>query len=199
MMSVGNDADDAARTSAETGAAQADAGGTAGGAQQVDAETLAKIAAVRSRLHETFGKIVLALMTVPRYRNQSLNDLGHLVLDPILRDRIAIASSGKDGEPIAGTLAGIAIWASVSEDVDAKIREQIKAGTFPVRLQPDDWTSGTINWLLDIIAPSPRLTTEVIANFRQVVPDGDMRIHPILKRLIEPEALEKMSARPIRS
>ncbi len=170
-----------------------------GQAQKLDPEVLEKISQVRARLHETFGKVVLAMMTVPRYRNLSLGDLTHLVLDPLMRDRIAIATSAKDGEPIEGTLSGIAIWASVSEEVDGRIREQIRAGTFPVRLKPDDWTSGEINWLLDIIAPNPRLTTKVIANFRQVVKEGDMRIHPILTRLIEPEALKKMGAQPIKS
>ena len=58
------------------------------------------------------------------------------------------------GKPVEGTLSGIAIWASVSEEVDAKIREQIRAGTFPVRLQSGDWNSGNINWLLDVIAPT---------------------------------------------
>jgi cytolysin-activating lysine-acyltransferase len=70
-----------------------------------------------------------------------------------------------------GRLAGIAIWASVSEEVDAKIREQIKAGVFPVRLKPEDWTSGKINWLLDVIAPSTKLATSVLANFKQVIKD----------------------------
>ena len=63
----------------------------------------------------------------------------------------------------------MAIWASASEAVDAKLREQIKAGVFPLRLQAEDWTSGSINWLLDVIAPNRRLATAVITNFRQVV------------------------------
>ena len=162
-------------------------------------EVSAKIAAIRVKLHETFGKVTLAMMAVPRYRNLSLSDLGALVLDPLMRDRIAIASSAKDGEVQEGSLSGIAIWASVSPEVDAKIREQIKAGTFPIRLKPEDWTSGNINWLLDVIAPNQRLTTSVIANFRQVVKEGDMRMHPIITRLVDPEALKKMGAQPIKT
>ncbi|MEO1398618.1 MAG: toxin-activating lysine-acyltransferase, partial [Pseudomonadota bacterium] len=176
----------------------------------MDPAVLEKIAQVRTKLHETFGKVVLAMKTVPRYRNLSVSELGTFVLDPLMRDRVAIASSAKEGAPVEGTLSGIAIWASVSEEVDAKIREQIKAGTFRVRLKPDDWTSGNINWLLDVVAPNQRLTTAVIANFRQVLPkaskqdgpkaDGadspsrDMRIHPIVTRLVEPDALEKIGA-----
>ncbi len=173
---------------------------------KLDPEMLEKIAAVRTKLHETFGKVALAMMMVPRYRSLSISDLGHLILDPLMRDRVAIATSGKEGDPQEGALSGIAIWASVSEEVDAKIREQIKAGIFPVRLKAEDWNSGKINWLLDVIAPNQRLTTAVIANFRQVLPkvsevkgvkEGDMRIHPIVTRLVDPDALKKMGATPI--
>ena len=163
-------------------------------------EMAAKITEVRVRLHETFGKVALAMMTVPRYRNLSLRDLGHLLLDPLMRDRVAIASPAEEGSnPKDGSLSGIAIWANVSEEVDAKIREQIKAGTFPIRLKSEDWTSGNINWLLDVIAPTQRLTTSVIANFRQVIKEGDLRIHPIVTRLVDPAALEKMGAQPIKT
>ena len=36
-------------------------------------------------------------------------------------------------------------------------------------------------------------------NFRQIVKEGDMRIHPIVTRLVDPEALEKMGAKPIKA
>ena len=71
-------------------------------------------------------------------------------------------------------MAGIAIWATVPEvviaAVDAKIAEQIKAGVFPVRLASDDWTSGEVVWLLDVIAAdrsqAHRTFGRVLANFR---------------------------------
>ncbi|MCW3782284.1 hypothetical protein OM960_11855 [Defluviimonas sp. CAU 1641] len=78
--------------------------------------------------------------------------------------------------------------------MDAKIRDQIKAGTFPVRLKPEDWQSGSINWLLDVIAPDRATTGRVIANFRQVVKEGELRMHPHIGGLVEPEMLEKMGA-----
>jgi cytolysin-activating lysine-acyltransferase len=66
-------------------------------------------------------------------------------------------------------MVGFAIWANVSEEVDAKIREQTTAGVFPVRLKPEDWASGSINWLLDVVAPTAMLATAVLANLRQVI------------------------------
>lgn len=132
------------------------------------------------------------MMMLPRYRQQSLADLQHLVLEPLVRDRVAIAYPGEGG-PLAD-LAGVAIWASVSEEVDRAIRDQIKAGVFPIRLKPADWNSGSINWLLDVLAPNQRTTASVIANFRQLVQEGTLRLHPIVTRLVDPEVLARMGA-----
>src|SRR5437868_14276221 len=51
----------------------------------------ARIAELRNRVQHNTGHVVLAMMNLPRYRNQTLGDLTHLVLDPMMRDRPAIA------------------------------------------------------------------------------------------------------------
>jgi cytolysin-activating lysine-acyltransferase len=84
-----------------------------------------------------------------------------------------------------------------SEEVDAKIREQIQARVFPVRLKAEDWNSGETTWLLDVIAPSQKVATAVLANFKQVVKDKPVRIHPIVSQLVDPAVLEKMKVRPV--
>ncbi|MCX7565701.1 toxin-activating lysine-acyltransferase [Sulfitobacter sp. F26169L] len=152
-----------------------------------------KIATLRSQVRESFGKVVMAMMTQPRYKHQSLADLTHLVLEPLTMDRIAMAY-GRNADEGAGApdMAGLAIWASVSEEVDVKIREQIRAGVFPIRLKPNEWTSGTINWLFDVIALDQKTTGQVIANFRQVVKDGELRLHPIITKLVDEDTLAKM-------
>jgi len=179
-----NDADGATAAAAVEG----------GGEPQLDPEIAKKIAALRSQVRESFGKIVMAMMMLPRYRHQTLGDLQHLVLEPLIRDRIAIAYPGNKEQGPLTDIAGLAIWASVSEEVDADIRQQIKAGVFPVRLKPDAWNSGSINWLIDVIAPDRKMTTAVIANFKQVVKQGDLRLHPLVTRLVDPETLKKMGA-----
>jgi hemolysin-activating ACP:hemolysin acyltransferase len=163
----------------------------------LDPAIVEKIAAVRSHVRESFGKVVMAMMMLPRYRHQSLADLQHLVLEPLIRDRVAIAYPGNAGDEKLADITGVAIWANVSEEVDAAIREQIKAGTFPLKLKAEDWTSGDINWLIDVIAPNQRATTSVIANFKQVVKDGSLRLHPIITRLVDPDTLTKMGAEPM--
>ena len=197
----------ASKTSKQNGKNGAEVNGTANpaapeqgageatqGAAQLDPAVAKKIAEVRSQVRENFGKIVMAMMMQPRYRRQTLDDLQHLVLEPLLRDRIAIAYPGDSETSPLSDLAGLAIWASVSEEVDAQIRDQIKAGAFPVRLKPEDWTSGSINWLLDVIAPDQKATARVIANFKQVVKEGALRLHPVITRLVDEETLEKMGA-----
>ena len=91
-------------------------------------------------------------------------------------------------------MAGIAIWASVSDAVDAKIREQIAAGVFPVRLKADEWTSGDTHWLLDVVAPSPDAAVSVIGNFRQVAKAERLNIHPLVVRSLPDEAAERLRA-----
>lgn len=164
---------------------------------QLDPEVAKKLAAVRSQVRESFGKIVMALMMTPRYRNQTIGDLQHLVLEPLIRDRVAIAYPGNVQESALADMAGFAIWASVSEEVDARIREQVANGVFPIRLKPEEWNSGSINWLFDVIAADTRATTNVIANFKQVVKDGSLRLHPLIARLVDEETLKKMGAEKI--
>jgi hemolysin-activating ACP:hemolysin acyltransferase len=161
----------------------------------LDPEVLAQITAFKTRIQAGIGEVVLAMLNLPRYRNQTLADVMHLVVEPMTRDRIAIARAGGEGK-IEET-AGIAIWASVSEEVDAKIREQIQARVFPVRLKAEDWNSGETYWLLDVIAPSQKVATAVLANFKQVVKDKPVRIHPIVTQLVDPAVLEKMKVRPV--
>jgi len=180
-----------------TGASATQEGGAPNPNPQLDPEIAKRLATVRSQVRESFGKIVMALMMTPRYRNQTVGDLQHLVLEPLIRDRIAIAYPGNVQQSSLADMAGFAIWASVSEDVDARIREQVANGVFPIRLKPEEWNSGKINWLFDVVAGDTRATTNVIANFKQVVKEGSLRLHPLIARLVDEETLKKMGAEKI--
>jgi len=189
----GTRADDGNGKSSVSAAPSADAA-KADQAPQIDPEVARKVAQLRSHVRESFGKVAMAMMMLPRYRHQTLGDLQHLVLEPMIRDRIAIAQLAKSADNPLADIAGVAIWASVSEEVDERIRDQIKAGAFPVRLKAEDWNSGSINWLLDVIAPDSKAIAAVIANFRQVVKEGALRLHPIVARMVDEETLKKMGA-----
>lgn len=184
-------------------------GGAGAAKKQPSAETLKKIAEMRTRLHSTIGQVVVALSMVPRYRHQTLADLQHLIVEPLMRDRLAIATAKPEAPAAAsqsdgpGGVIGIAFWANVSDAVDAKIREQIKGGVFPVRLAPSEWASGETIWLLDVVAPSQRMASAVLANFSQLVKthgpgapatQKGIRIHPIVAAQVDPQLLKKMGA-----
>lgn len=157
-------------------------------------ELRAGIEKFRQALQLSFGQVVLATMNLPRYRNQTLADLSHLFLDPLMRDRVAIArrtAKEPDATPDE-TVVGIALWATVSEAVDAKIAEQIKAGVFPIRLAPDDWVSGETVWLLDVVAADRQRATSVLANFRQLAQGRTVKIAPLVTRLIDPDVVAKL-------
>ena len=97
----------------------------------------------------------------------------------------------------------------VISPIISSLREQIRAGVFPVRLKADEWASGEINWLLDgepsgatgpsrtANAPTRDGTASVIANFKQVVKDGDLRLHPLITQAVDKETLEKMGAKKV--
>ena len=80
------------------------------------------------------------------------------------------------------------------DEVDRRIRDQIKAGTYPIRLKSDDWRSGDNHWVLDIIAPDEAATTKVLANFGQLAKGGSLKLHPAVARRLSSEVLEKMGA-----
>lgn len=44
---------------------------------------------------------------------------------------------------------------------------------------------GEINWLLDMIAPTREAS--VIANFKPVVKESALRLHPLVTRLVDKE------------
>jgi cytolysin-activating lysine-acyltransferase len=149
---------------------------------------------IRNRAHAEIGQIVLAMMNLPRYRHLSIAELKPLVVDPLIKDRIAVARA-KQGDGV-DALVGIAIWASVSDAVEGKIKEQIRAGVLPIRLGPDDWTSGEKIWLIDVIAANQKLATAVLVNFRTLSGGQPVQIHPIVSRSVDKDVLDRLKVRP---
>ena len=45
-----------------------------------------------------------------------------------------------------------------------------------------------------MIAPDRKSAAAVIANFRQVAGERELRLHPLIPRLVDPDALERMGA-----
>jgi cytolysin-activating lysine-acyltransferase len=179
--------------------ATAEAAKVAKGLVDLSPEALAKLIEIRDQLSSSFSKVVMALMATPRYRQLPLADLDWMVLQPLMRDRIAVASAKPaDGNeaPLGEQTVGMAIWAKVSEEVSERIAEQARAGVFPARLKSEDWDSGEIVWLLDVIAPNRKLATNVLASFGSIAGEAQVHIHPVVSRAVDPQVLEKLKAKP---
>jgi len=84
-----------------------------------------------------------------------LADLEWLIVPPIMLGQFATMDANTNGR---STPVAAAFWASVSEDVDRKLLE---INTIPIRLRPDEWRSGDIVWLIDIVGDNRVLPTFV--------------------------------------
>jgi cytolysin-activating lysine-acyltransferase len=100
-----------------------------------------------ARMSVTFAQLVSVLMRSPLHKHFSIADLEWLVLPPLLAGQCRVveakAHANGPGVPVA-----IALWASVSSDVDKRLSENLNA---PMRLRPDEWKSGEVLWLVDAV------------------------------------------------
>lgn len=151
----------------------------------IDPALAAQLGEFRQQVRASFAQVVMAMIDLPRYRHCALADLEHLVMAPLVRGCIVVvhARTRASVDPSPNDpVAGIAIWAKVSGEVDAKIREQIKTGVFPIRLKAEDWTSGEIAWLLDVLAPDQSSAAAVVDFFRKNLAEDKLSVHPVVGR-----------------
>jgi hemolysin-activating ACP:hemolysin acyltransferase len=117
------------------------------GAQATASEEAQRRAAIAIRQSLAFAQIISVLMRSSHYKHYTLADLEWLVLPPLLTGQFSVAEAApKDGGarfPVA-----VALWASVSVEVDQRLSENLTA---PIRLRPDEWKSGNILWLVDAV------------------------------------------------
>ena len=62
---------------------------------------------------------------------------------------------------------------------------------------PDDWTSGNINWLLDVVTRSPDVARHVVAGFGQVTKSDKLNLHPQVGAMLDGETLKKLGAQMV--
>ncbi len=146
-------------------------GGTGEG---LSPEDLAKAQSLRSKMvSASFGEMVTLLMKSPHYRHYNLADLEWLLIPPLMTNQFLMVEArvkvpvSEDGEAVTKDTGadvfqeqdqsqfsgvripvGMALWAKVSSEVDAKLSQNLDR---PIKLRPDEWRSGEINWLVEII------------------------------------------------
>jgi cytolysin-activating lysine-acyltransferase len=91
------------------------------------------------------GQIVAVLMRSATHKHYSLADLEWLVLPAVLSGQFRIVQAhAQSGAPAP---VGVALWANVSADTDQRLSDLSK----PARLRPDEWRSGNIPWLMELV------------------------------------------------
>jgi hemolysin-activating ACP:hemolysin acyltransferase len=142
------------------------------------------VSAIRQSL--AFTQIVTVLMRSPRYRHYSLGDLEWLVIPPLVTGQYSVAEVKSKHDRVQVPV-GVALWASVSADVDKKLSENLQTS---IRLRPDEWKSGDILWLIDVVGDSravPQLLKQLVetafkgraAKMRTLGKDGKILVQRI--------------------
>ncbi len=109
------------------------------------ASSVKQLAAMR--LAASLGQIVGLMMRAPQHRQAFLGDLDWLVVPAIVSSQFAVHEAHDPRSGVKLPVAAV-MWARVSEDVDARLSANI--GVRP-RLKPEEWTSGSIPWLIDVV------------------------------------------------
>ena len=126
-----------------------------------------------------FGEVTALLMRSPGHKHYSLADLEWLILPAVLSNQFALAGAKAKSNTAMTVPVGVALWARVSEDVDREITANLDR---PLRLRPDQWSSGDILWLIDVVASAEvgraligQLSRTVFAgkSFKMRVADAD--------------------------
>ncbi|RKF16828.1 toxin-activating lysine-acyltransferase [Roseovarius spongiae] len=152
--------------------------------------TDARVARHREGIRAGLAEILPLLMLVKRYRHLSLADMEWLVVSPMLQNRIALARLTSEEEGARPALRGFAFWASLDAEAEAKVKEQIAAQVFPIRLRADEWRSGERVWLLDVVAETREIATQLFIKFgRSPEVNGPFSSHPIISKLVDNDVL----------
>ena len=163
------------KKTSSTGAAKKPVGSKAAASKAKDksaagnesAEQAARQAIQAKMVAAGFGEIVSVLMRSPHYRHYSLTDLEWLVVPPLLAQQFTLAEARTKEGGIPAPV-GVALWARVSDEVDKKLVDNLDR---PVRLRPDEWTSGDTLWLIDVVG-APEAVKAMIERMSEAVFEG---------------------------
>jgi cytolysin-activating lysine-acyltransferase len=91
-----------------------------------------------------FGGVVALLARSSLHRHLSLADLEASIYPPLIFEQFLLAEAKlQTGQVIP---VGVVFWARLSAEVDTRLSE---VPSYPIRLQPDEWQSGDIFWIID--------------------------------------------------
>ena len=123
---------------------------------------------------QILGEITWLLTQSPVHRQMFLSDLEWFCMPAILLEQFRMFYGPGAATP---TPAAVALWASVSEETEARLQSG------GVKLRPDEWKSGDRPWLIELVAPfgghdeilrdlSSSVFSRKPFKFHQSTPDG---------------------------
>jgi cytolysin-activating lysine-acyltransferase len=129
------------------------------------------------------GEAVTVMMRAPKHKAMPLEGLRVQVLPAIVHDQYLIARvNPQEGrQPVA---AGFVMWASVSAEVDARLRANPQQ---PIWLRFEEWKSGPHLWLVDLVAPTA-LAGAMLADLEKKIGKGQ----PISARISAADGITKI-------
>jgi hemolysin-activating ACP:hemolysin acyltransferase len=131
------------------------ADGSASNSASTDGSQRRALSSIRQSV--AFAQIASLLMRSPHYRHYTLGDLEWLVIPPLVTGQYIVANTRLQQNGATVPIA-MALWASVSAEVDKKLAENLH---LPVRLRPDEWRSGDVLWLIDAVG-DPRAVPQLL-------------------------------------
>jgi cytolysin-activating lysine-acyltransferase len=159
----------------------AEQGISANGAQPAPRRAAKRMEAIYQSA--ALGEAVSIMMRAPKYKLMPLEGLRLQVVPAIMHEQYLIARvNAEEGRPQIA--AGLLMWASVSAEVDQRLRAQPQQ---PIWLRFEEWKSGPHLWLVDLIAPT--------ALAGAMVRDLDEKIgrdQPISARIAGPDGSTKI-------
>lgn len=114
---------------------------------ELSAEELNRRRTLSKHISATFGEIVTMLMKQPASRTHPLADLEWMVVPALMANQFSVAEAQSKAQGFTAPVALI-LWARVSAEVDQRLSA---APEQAIKLQPAEWTSGDILWLVEAI------------------------------------------------
>jgi cytolysin-activating lysine-acyltransferase len=106
------------------------------------------VGAAASRLFAaSIGDMVVVLSRSLAHKHYSLADIEWMVMPPVAAGQFYVVEAADKERGFRAPVAAVT-WALVSAEIDARLRD---AAGQRVRLRPDEWKSGEIGWLIDVV------------------------------------------------
>ncbi len=134
---------------------------------------------------QAFSDITTILLRTEPFRSRPLRDLEWLVLPPLVRRQFALAHATPKTDPANDTGSGagqtepvskgppmpvgLVMWASVSDEIDRKMRADTKSPL--IELAVNDWDSGPNAWII-VAAGLPDVLKAMLPQVAQKVFPG---------------------------